>query len=401
MTANAPLETPVLSGDGRVAAFASTATNLVPGDTNQAGDIYVRDLATGVTSRVSISNGEAQARGASHAPAVSRDGRFVAFISDAANLVPGDTNQDPDVFVRDRLLGTTERVSVDSNGRQAGTDPEAGPVEHRDVTISADGRYVAFSANAPELAPNDPNEEDDVYLHNQLTGTTTRVFSSEFWTGRLDEVEMSDDAQVIAVAAEGGSHRPTLSVTIIDQQGKTTKYPIPPYEPPNIAVSADGRVVAYTLWSDIRVVDVATHRDTSVAQGGAVSLSANGRLLSFKAFVDDGPSHFAVLDLNTKKVRTIATVSGSNPSTPFTSLSDDATRLAFPAEQGPVVWTATDQTQRRIDRSGQGDNAPPDRSHATHTYNTPGTYTAQTCVTDDDGATSCDETTVTVTGTDR
>jgi len=92
-----------------------------------------------VTSRVSISATGAQARGASRAVAVSRDGRFVAFVSDAANLVPGDTNGITDVFVRDRLLGTTERVSVDSNGRQAQRDPEFGMTHDRQTIASVTG----------------------------------------------------------------------------------------------------------------------------------------------------------------------------------------------------------------------------------------------------------------------
>ena len=96
----ATASSPAISADGRFVAFDSEATNLVPGDTNDASDVFVRDRQTGTTRRVSVSSGGAQGNGASFDPAISADGRFVAFNSDATNLVPGDTNGAADVFVR-------------------------------------------------------------------------------------------------------------------------------------------------------------------------------------------------------------------------------------------------------------------------------------------------------------
>ncbi|MGZ4618639.1 MAG: TolB family protein, partial [Frankiaceae bacterium] len=101
---------PAVSADGRYVVFTSDAANLVPGDTNDTPDVFVRDRRAGTTTRVSVSNTGAQGNGYSYnAPAVSADGRYVAFVSDAANLVPGDTNGASDVFVRDRRAGTTTR----------------------------------------------------------------------------------------------------------------------------------------------------------------------------------------------------------------------------------------------------------------------------------------------------
>src|SRR5690606_11863360 len=109
---------PSISADGRFVAFQSVATNLVPGDTNGNNDVFVHDRQTGVTQRVSVASDGAQGNGISTTASISADGRFVAFQSAASNLVPGDTNGATDVFVHDRQTGVTERVSVASDGAQ-------------------------------------------------------------------------------------------------------------------------------------------------------------------------------------------------------------------------------------------------------------------------------------------
>src|SRR5438876_794176 len=159
---------PALSADGRFIAFVSFATNLVAGDTNGATDVFVHDRQTGTTERVSVASGGTQGNAASVGPALSADGRFVAFLSDATNLVAGDTNGATDVFVHDRQTGTTERVSVASGGSQ-GNGFSAGPV------LSADGRLVAFHSTATNLVARDTNGATDVFVHDRQTGTTERV----------------------------------------------------------------------------------------------------------------------------------------------------------------------------------------------------------------------------------
>src|SRR5688572_5539774 len=109
---------PSISPDGRFLAFQSYATNLDPADTNDFGDVYVRDRLLGTVERVSVPTGPGQANEASSRPAISADGRYVAFMSLASNLVPGDTNASTDIFVRDRMNATTERVSVSTSGLQ-------------------------------------------------------------------------------------------------------------------------------------------------------------------------------------------------------------------------------------------------------------------------------------------
>jgi tricorn protease-like protein len=159
---------PSISAGGRYVTFLSLASNLVPGDTNGSGDIFVHDQQTGQTSRISVTSDGSQSNNYSSWPAMSADGRYVSFWSEANNLVPGDTNNSRDVFVYDRQIGQTNRVSVASDGTQ-GNDHS---LSYR---ISADGRYVVFGSAATNLVPDDTNGQADIFIHDQQTGQTSRV----------------------------------------------------------------------------------------------------------------------------------------------------------------------------------------------------------------------------------
>ena len=117
--ANDESTVPHISYDGRDVAFSSDATNLVPEDTNGYEDIFVHDRETGTTTRVSVATDGTQGNNFSYWTSLSGGGRYVAFSSDATNLVPGDTNEGRDIFVHDRETGTTTRVSVATDGTQA------------------------------------------------------------------------------------------------------------------------------------------------------------------------------------------------------------------------------------------------------------------------------------------
>jgi Tol biopolymer transport system component len=164
-----------ISANGRFVAFQSDASNLVARDTNHSVDVFVRDLATGKNSRVNVSSRGVQARGLSEStqPVLSLDGRFVAFESSATNLVRGDTNKLADVFVHDRRTGRTERVSVTSKGKQAGADRTNNGSNA--PSISGDGRYVAFHSADSNLVPGDTNRTFDIFVHDRKTGRTTRI----------------------------------------------------------------------------------------------------------------------------------------------------------------------------------------------------------------------------------
>ncbi|UTI62621.1 hypothetical protein NBH00_14770 [Paraconexibacter antarcticus] len=164
--ANGASLSPSISGNGLTIAFTSLASNLVLGDTDGQPDVFVRTRG-GATQLVSVAVDGGPANGPSFEPDVSADGRFVAFTSLASNLVAGDTNGVADVFVRDLALRTTRRVSVSSTGEQ-GTRPSSGPA------IDADGGSVAFQSSARNLVPDDTNHAADVFVHD-AGGVTERV----------------------------------------------------------------------------------------------------------------------------------------------------------------------------------------------------------------------------------
>ena len=157
-----------ISADGRFVAFWSLATNLVPDDTNGVGDVFVRDLQTGQTQRVSVASNGDQADGESRDPSISADGRYVAFWSFATNLVADDTNDHADVFVYDRQTSTIVRASVDSSGNQASGHSYF-------PSLSADGRFVAFESQASDLVTGDQNGVFDIFVRDLQGGTTERV----------------------------------------------------------------------------------------------------------------------------------------------------------------------------------------------------------------------------------
>ncbi|MBA3249436.1 MAG: PD40 domain-containing protein [Geodermatophilaceae bacterium] len=153
-----------VSADGRFVAFVSSATNLVPGDTNGRQDVFVRDRVLGTTERVSVSSAEVEATSDGVQPSISADGRFVAFASDASNLAPADLTGHSDVFVRDRLRGATARISLSRFGSDADDDSFA-------PAISADGRTVAFLSQATDLVAGDQNARTDVFVVSAATGS--------------------------------------------------------------------------------------------------------------------------------------------------------------------------------------------------------------------------------------
>lgn len=223
---------PSVSADGRFVAFQSNASNLVPDDTNSRPDVFVYDCQNKVIERVSISSTGIQGNGYSCQPSISFDGRFVAFRSAASNLVAGDTNRTYDIFVHDRLNHTTERASISSNGIQ-------GNYESNQPSISADGRFVAFRSASSNLVAGDNNKGYDIFVHDRLNHTTEMV---------------------------------TISTTGNQQNSQS-------YEP---SISSDGRFVAFRSWANNlvpgdtnKVYDIFVH-DRLNHTTERVSVSSNG-----------------------------------------------------------------------------------------------------------------------------
>ncbi len=183
-----------ITANGRYVAIVSDAPDLVSDDTNQAADVFVHDRQTGETTRISISDSGSQGNGDSEAAAISRDGRYVVFVSGASNLVADDTNGAADVFIRDLRTGRTTRVDVDSHGRQ--TNRGSGSW---DPALSAHGRYVAFTSSASNLVAHDTNNLADVFVRDLRTGRTTRVSVS------------SRGRQAAGDRSRNGSNAPSIS----------------------------------------------------------------------------------------------------------------------------------------------------------------------------------------------
>jgi len=158
-----------VSADGARVAFVSNGTNLDASDVNPFDDVFLRDRVAGTTELVSLASDGSQGIGFNTSPSISADGQVVAFLSDDNSLVPGDTNGAYDVFVRGVEAGLTERVSVSSDGFQADAASQA-------AALSEDGRFVAFPSNAANLlAALDTNVARDVFVYDRATGLTERV----------------------------------------------------------------------------------------------------------------------------------------------------------------------------------------------------------------------------------
>jgi predicted RNA-binding protein with TRAM domain len=269
-----------ISADGRYVAFSSNAADLVPGDTNGTRDVFVHDRQSGETRRVSVSSTGAQANGDSDSVAISADGRYIGFSSDASNLVASDTNKAGDVFVYDRVSGGTELVSVSSAGAQA-DDSSFSP------TMSADGRYVSFVSYAPNLVAGDTNGRYhgyDVFVHDRVSGETQRVSVSSSGAEANDSsfpAGISGDGRYVLFATNAtnlvaGDTNNSSDVFVRDRQsGETKRVSVSSsgaqaagYSSDS-AISADGRYVAFTSSARNLVAD-----DTNLSAPSSYATSA-------------------------------------------------------------------------------------------------------------------------------
>jgi Tol biopolymer transport system component len=213
-----------ISADGRYVAFVSAATNLVAGDVNGVDDIFLRDTVGGTTTRVSIDSSGSQATGGnSRQPGMSPDGRFVVFTSAATDLVTTDTNGNDDIFVRDTLLATTIRMSVDEIGNEVFGGGSAQP------DISADGSLVVFSSAASDIVAGDTNGNDDIFLRDTVAATTTRLsvdqYDGEAIGGWSREPDVSADGRYVAYASAAVNLVPGDTNGVVDIVSRRTERP--------------------------------------------------------------------------------------------------------------------------------------------------------------------------------
>jgi Tol biopolymer transport system component len=282
-----------ISGHGRLVAFSSDASNLVPGDTNEQEDVFVHDRWTGVTERVSVASDGAQGNGKASGPSISAEGRFVAFGSLASNLVPGDTNGQEDVFVHDRWMRVTERVSVASDGTESNHDT-FGP------SISADGRFVAFESESvgfdedeywSNLVPEGERVTSpwgNVFVHDRKTGVTELVSVDESTGEALGygahSASISADGKSVAFQASTLDRQ--LDVYVRDRQREETELITSASEvwewSTSPSISADGRFVAFQSESSNFVPDDTNGtydifvRDRKTGETERVSMASDG-----------------------------------------------------------------------------------------------------------------------------
>ena len=236
---------PVLSSDGRYVAFSSQSEMLAPVDTTSRANIFLRDRQTRETTCISRPTSGTQQNLSSVHPSISADGRYVAFSSAARNLVTGDTNDERDVFVYDVQTGEIVRVSIASDGTEGNGDSEA-------PEISADGRYVAFRSAAYNLVSGDTNQigPEEIFFHDRDADND----------GVLDEPGQISTTRV-SIASDG---------TQVNQQCW------------NLAISGDGRYVAFDTWSDTLVNGDTNEawdvfvRDTQAGVTTRVSVASDG-----------------------------------------------------------------------------------------------------------------------------
>ncbi|PWI15360.1 hypothetical protein DI272_15195 [Streptomyces sp. Act143] len=257
---------PEFSADGRFAVFSSEAANLVPGDTNGQRDVFVRDLRKGTVERVNVSSDGAQADNTSTSFDISRDGRYVLFTSQARNLVHRDTPPPAeewvdDVYLHDRRTGTTERLSFGLDGRS---------VDAGGAAMSADARWIAFTARPNRMEADDPNGYRMLYLLDRETGTVKRVSerTRPDWTSVLYDV--SDDGSRI-VYNQLQYRGPGSALWAYDiREGTRQQLNVTPDGTPttvmavDASLTANGRYVAFSSGAPDLVPDDTNGTETDV-----------------------------------------------------------------------------------------------------------------------------------------
>lgn len=326
----------VLSADGRYAAFATADSQVVPGDTNGQSDVFVRDLRRGTVERVNVASDGTQANGASHRAVISADGRYVAFMSSATNLVkwPEQPQYANDVYVHDRRTGRTERVSVAPDGGSAET--------FESFDMSADGRYVTFDGSAKRMG-SDPKRQSLAYVVDRRTGTVKLISDHMPADWYIFGLTLSADGSRLAYTQRhprGGRHEMWLAdlrtgeqkLVNADSEGKPTNG-----APLGARLSADGSLLSYSSFDESTVPGAPTYTwelylfdsrtgktrwMTHEGKGGLGSglLTPDGRRLAYRTEVPsaDGSTtveNVHVRDLSTGRTQLVTRTLTGGPQT--------------------------------------------------------------------------------------
>jgi Tol biopolymer transport system component len=310
--ANAASYGPSISADGRFVAFSSEATNLLPGEPSDQHDVFVRDLRNGTTERVSVASDGTPANGMSAAPSISADGRFVAFESYASDLAPGDTNSWEDIFVRDRESSTTVLASVAADGTTADNYSNF-------AKISSNGHCVVFQSRASNLVPGDTNGVVDLFVRDLRSGTTelaSATASGEPVNRDCAYPSISADGRFIAFHSRATNVLPedldrTTHIYVRDRQSQTTQL---------VSVALDGRAGTMASYHP--------------------AISANGHFVAFQSYASNlvpgdtnGIEDIFVRDRETGTTQLVRVATAGQPAnrnpTAQLCVSDDARFIAF------------------------------------------------------------------------
>jgi len=251
---NGSSKLPVMSDNGQFIVFESQATNLVGGDTNEVADIFLLDIAKGITTRLSVDSEGVEANDTSDSPSISRDGQYVVFRSSASNLVANDENDFNDVFIHNTQTNETELISINAAGTLAGNGASSNP------SVSADGRFVAFSGPALDLVLDDSNEKIDVFRRDRLKNITTLISVSsngEQGDGNSLAADISADGRYIVFESSATNLVPDDLMGIRDifvhdtQSGETARVSVSRTNEEGNgssqlpAISADGQYITF------------------------------------------------------------------------------------------------------------------------------------------------------------
>lgn len=301
-----------ISADGRFVVFESDANNLVSGDTNNATDIFVKDRLTGQVTRVSVDSSGIEGNNGSGGSAISADGRFVAFSSDATNLVTGDTNSFTDIFLRDLQLGTTIRISVSSSAEQANNFSDS------ELAISSNGRFVAFRSNATNLVSDDGNGFADIFVRDTQTGTTELISRTS------DGAVANGTSFSPAISADGNIVAFTSNATNLDGNDTNNRNDV------FIRRRSNGQTLRVSLSTDGFGANLGANEPSISADGRYVSFSSEAtNLITEDTY---GYTHVYIRDLQTNTTILASRYSEGGvlvADTENSSLSPDGRYIAF------------------------------------------------------------------------
>ncbi|MCY2987439.1 MAG: S8 family serine peptidase, partial [Planctomycetota bacterium] len=310
---------PSISANGRYVAFDTGGDNLVPGDTNRRRDVFVYDRQAHHVERVSVADDGTQGDGDSFFPEISADGRYVAFLSAASNLIPGSIVGYDRVYVYDRQTGHVELISAADDGTPSN-------YYCRSPLISADGRYVVFDSEADNLVPGDTNVRQDVFLYDRQTRHIERISVPD------DGAQGNGDSYLSRLSEDGRHVAFSSSASNL------------------VSGNANGLDVGFLYDVDARHVErirVAEDGIQGYDRGSVESFSADGNYISFTALADDsGSSEVFVYDRQTRKLAS-ANVAGDgtrgNGSSYGGRLSADGLSITFISYADNLVPGDTNQ----------------------------------------------------------